>query len=195
MLRRFFFGLIFIGLAWLIGLAAFIATLPQPTGKSPASVDAVIVYTGGGGQRISAGMSLLADGAGERLLISGVNRETSRGEIAAMWGGAPAQFDCCVDLGFEAETTQGNAGEAASWAARHNARAVILVTSDYHMPRALAETRAQMPNAKITPFIVASGYLDADGLPVSGAAWKNLAGEYTKFLLAKVKGVAVKLGV
>jgi uncharacterized SAM-binding protein YcdF (DUF218 family) len=108
--------------------------------------------------------------------------------MADLWKGDAELFDCCVDLGREARTTIGNASEAATWADTHNASRIVLVTSEYHMPRALTETRMQMRNATITPFVVSSGYLDEDGRPKSREAWEKLAGEYTKFLLAKTKG-------
>ncbi len=188
-MRRLVFGLILVSIAWLVGLAAFITTLPRAGHGAPAQSDAVVVYTGGGGARITAGMTLLADGAAERLLISGVNPDTTRDNVAELWTGAPELFECCVDLGWEARSTIGNAGEAARWAKKHKATRIVLVTSEYHMPRALAESRITMPNVEITPHPVASGYLDGDGKPASVLAWEKLAGEYNKFLLAKTKAL------
>lgn len=186
-LHRIFYGLVLIGLIWLVGLAAYITTLPAPSASTPDDTDAVVVYTGGGGARIIAAMSLFADGTGERMLISGVNEKTSRTTISELWSGAPERFDCCVDLGFEARTTIGNADEAALWSSKHKAKRIVLVTSDYHMPRAMTESRVAMPDAEITPYVVASGYLTNDGRPISRAAWSILAGEYSKLILAKAQ--------
>ena len=188
-MRKIVLSLVLVSLVWLVGLAAFISALPRPSIEAKAASDAVIVYTGGGGARIRAGMALLSEGAASRLLISGVNPDIARETVADFWTGTPELFACCVDLGHEAQSTAGNASEAAQWAATHNARRVILVTSDFHMPRALAETRAAMPEAEITPYVVASSYLDDDGRPASRNAWEKLAGEYNKFLLAKIKSV------
>ncbi len=185
-MQRLILGIILIGLLWAIGLAAFIADLPPPTRNTPAKTEAVVVYTGGGGARISAGMAVFAQGGGERLLISGVHRDTSRERLSELWSGSATLFECCVDLGREAHSTQGNALEAANWAIENEFNHVLLVTSEYHMPRAIAETRAKLPGATIMPYAVASGYLDDKGRPISRLAWKKLAGEYTKFLLARV---------
>ena len=188
-MRRLAFCLILIGIVWLVGLTAFITTLPAPATATSARSEAVIVYTGGGGARITAGMTLLADGNVERLLISGVHPDISREQVAEFWVGEPALFDCCVDLGWEARSTTGNADEAAQWARKHDIKRIILVTSDFHMPRALTETRITMPDAEITPHAVASGYLDDEGRPISFSAWRNLAGEFNKFVLARTKSL------
>ncbi|MBB5517914.1 YdcF family protein [Amphiplicatus metriothermophilus] len=189
-MRRVIFILLAIGLAWTAGLVAFIAGLPAPAGEDGATADGVVVYTGGGA-RIAAGMSLMQRGAGRRLLISGVNPDISRDEIAKMWPGAAETFDCCVDLGAAARSTEGNAQEVSEWAAAHGFRSLILVTSEYHMPRALLETHARMKSAEIAPHPVASGYLDARGRPASTEAWRRLAVEYSKFLAARVKTLVV----
>jgi uncharacterized SAM-binding protein YcdF (DUF218 family) len=48
-------------------------------------------------------------------------------------------FVCCVDLGYDAIDTVGNALETAKWVRAHNYRRVLVVTSNYHMPRSLLE--------------------------------------------------------
>ncbi len=176
-------------LLWAGGLVLFIAALPKPAEQAPDKVEGVAVYTGGGGTRISTAMAIFADGAGERLLISGVHPDTSAARLSDFWVGPKDQFDCCVDLGREALSTEGNAGELNAWATSHRFNNIILVTSDYHMPRALAVTRARMPNATIIPYAVGSGYLNDQGRPASLQAGLKLAGEYTKFLLARVKAL------
>ncbi len=186
-MRRLVFGIVFVCLAWLVGLVAFVTALPQPTTNAPARSDAVVVYTGGGGARITAGMSLLADGAAGRLLISGVHPDITRENVADFWTGAPELFECCVDLGWQAQSTTGNADEAAQWTMQNDATRIVLVTSDFHMPRALAESRAAMPATSITPHVVSSGYLNGAGRPTSLSAWRRLGGEFNKFLLAKAK--------
>ena len=52
---------------------------------------------------------------------------------------------CCVDLDYSAINTEGNAIETKRWAHRRGIRSLIVVTSNYHMPRAMAELRASFP--------------------------------------------------
>jgi uncharacterized SAM-binding protein YcdF (DUF218 family) len=187
MLGRLLSGLLLLALAWAAGLALFIGKLPRTPARDTLSLaDAVVVYTGDNA-RVSTAMALLSDGAGARLLISGVNPTTTKPQLAELWTGDPALFDCCVDLGPLARTTDGNARELEAWATKYGFRSLILVTSDYHMPRALVETRDELPAVKVTPYAVASDLLDPRGLPASRTDWKRISEEYTKYLAARVK--------
>lgn len=188
-MRRLAFSAAFLGLLWGIGFALFIGGLPAPSTSVSAKADGVAVYTGGGGARIEAGMNLFAEGAGKRLLISGVHPDTSRTRLAEFWKGSTELFNCCVDLGREAMTTNGNAAEVGEWVEKNGYDEIVLVTSDYHMPRAMASTRARMPGVVIHPYAVASGYMNENKRPASFKAWKKLAGEYTKFLLARARAI------
>lgn len=192
MVRRIGLGIAALALIWAAGLLMFLAFLPKQQDNA-ARADGIVVYTGIGGARIATAMTLLDEGAGQRLLISGVNPEISRDEVAKLWPGDAAGFDCCVDLGLEARSTVGNAIEVRDWALQNGFHRIILVTSDYHMPRALLETRAHMPDADILAHPVQSGYLDASGRPTNLGAWRPLAMEYTKYLAVRVK-TFVRLG-
>ena len=193
-MQRIFLLLIIAGLLWMVGFAAFISKLPAAETNRVDTADAVVVYTGGRGARIVAGMSIFANGAGERMLISGVHKDTSRERLFEFWGGAEDRFSCCVDLGRDARSTIGNAAEAGAWIKENNFESAILVTSEYHMPRAVVESRVKMPGVKIIPFVVASDYLDEKGRPQTSEAWWRLAREYTKYLAARVKALASGIG-
>lgn len=187
-MQRLFFAAVFVALMWGVGLLIFVSDLPQPARSTPAPADGVVVFTGGG-DRVVTAMALLNEGAGKRLLISGVNPTVTRPDLAEMWPGDPALFDCCVDLGLEAQTTRGNASELDQWTREHGYRSLILVTSEFHMPRALLETHDRIPDVAITPYAVASGILGDDGKPRSLADWRRIGGEYTKYLAARAKTI------
>lgn len=129
-------------LAWALGFIWFAVALPQPAaaGKS----DAAVVLTGGKG-RIDRGLEALQRGWTERLLVSGVGREVKPHEFAAEYKVNSGLMACCVTLGYEAVDTRSNAKETAAWIARHKARSLRLVTSDWHMRRAAMELRAAAP--------------------------------------------------
>jgi uncharacterized SAM-binding protein YcdF (DUF218 family) len=135
-------------LAWSLGFFWFAIALPQPAaaGKS----DAAVALTGGKG-RIDRGLEALEQGWSERLLVSGVGREVKPHEFAAEYKVNSGLMACCVTLGYEAVDTQSNAQETAAWIARHKARSLRLVTSDWHMRRAAMELRAAVP-AGVTIF-------------------------------------------
>jgi uncharacterized SAM-binding protein YcdF (DUF218 family) len=182
-------GLAFIALA--AGFVAFAASVAGA--RPPANVHAqgIVVLTGGPG-RIDGALRLLAEGRAKRLLISGVNPAVN---IKALAPTVDKHFEralaCCVDLGRAARDTVGNAAEARDWAKAKGYTSLIIVTSNYHMPRSMAELAEAMPKIKLIPYPVAD--------PEKHLAhwWSNastvgfLLREYGKYLLAIVR---VKIG-
>jgi uncharacterized SAM-binding protein YcdF (DUF218 family) len=103
--------------------------------------DAIIVLTGGEG-RIPSGFELLLAEKADKLLISGVLGFLSKEEILFNNASAFTEEDqedlknhCCIELDYIADTTETNAIESAKWIKDNNVKSIILVTSDYHMPR------------------------------------------------------------
>ena len=84
-------------------------------------------------------MKLLAQGKAKRLLITGVNRTTSTEALKQLASEGDQLFACCVDIDKEARNTIDNATETSQWVAQRHYNSIIVVTSNYHMPRALAE--------------------------------------------------------
>ncbi len=116
------------------------------------------------------------------MLISGVNRQVRRADLLAVTRAPKAIFDCCVDLGFTAEDTLGNAQEAAAWAHGMRLRSLILVTADYHMPRALLELRASAPDSSIQAYPLATPELDVRRWPDSAMGARRMMAEYAKYM-------------
>ena len=143
----------FILVAAVTGFALFVREARSHGETGAARADAIVVLTGGPG-RVATAVRLLEDDRGARLLISGVNPGSPIEDIAAAAGASEALFDCCVDVGLEAADTVGNAAETARWAAGRGYDSVIVVTSDYHMPRALLELQAAMPDTGLVAYAV-----------------------------------------
>jgi uncharacterized SAM-binding protein YcdF (DUF218 family) len=148
--------------AFVTGFALFIREARALTVDSDVRADAIVVLTGGEG-RVVTGVDLLKDGRGRRLLISGVNPGSPPQDIARAAGAPAGLFECCIDTGDEAVDTRSNATETAAWAARNGYGSLIIVTNDYHMPRALLELQAAMPDTRLTAYPVraASPWADA----------------------------------
>jgi uncharacterized SAM-binding protein YcdF (DUF218 family) len=119
------------------------------------SADGIVVLTGAAA-RIPDAIELLAAERGKRLLISGVHRDTRAREIASLTPLYSKLFNCCIDLDRSALNTFGNAIETKRWAVEHNFNSLIIVTSNWHMPRAMAEMRHQLPQATLIPYPVIS---------------------------------------
>jgi uncharacterized SAM-binding protein YcdF (DUF218 family) len=183
--------LTFIGvlvLIWTIGLFAFAERVRgYAPAAEPARADAIVALTGPSAERVNAAVRLLEQDRGERVLISGVNREVRRQELRALTPGSSRLFNCCVDLGFEAEDTVGNAQEIAAWADAKGYDSLIVVTSDYHMPRALTEIRAAAPGVELTPYAVETPSLDDSRWWRAAVTARRMTLEYMKYLAAMAR--------
>ena len=174
-----------VALIWLVGLFAFADRVRSYTpAADPARADAIVALTGPSAERVNAAIRLLEQDKGQRVLISGVNREVRRQELRALTPGSNKLFNCCVDLGFEAEDTIGNAQEIAAWADAKGYDSVIVVTSDYHMPRALTEIRAAAPDLALTPYAVETPSLDNSRWWRAAVTARRMTLEYMKYLAA-----------
>ena len=165
-----------------------------------ASIDetGIAVVTGSGG-RIEAGLTLLLAGEGGRMLISGIGEGVSKEDILRV-ATTDAHFSaeevttlmgCCIDLGPAARNTRGNADETRHWAEANALSTIILVTADFHVPRALVEFRRQMPEHKVVPHAVPTRGLgvDANGRTQwwqSSVRLLTVSREYGKYLASLV---------
>jgi uncharacterized SAM-binding protein YcdF (DUF218 family) len=180
---------------WLIGLLVFANHVKGLTpAVEPARADAVVALTGASDARIVQAVRLLEEGKAKRLLVSGVNRQVTRKDIQALTDADDATYQCCVDLGFEAETTLGNAQETAAWAKAKRFDSLIVVTSDYHMPRSLLELKGALPGVELRPYAVATPSVNVGTWWRSPRSARLLAWEYTKFLAVGARELVLGVG-
>src|SRR4029079_6711398 len=146
-----------------------------------------IVVLTGSAARIPDAIELLATEHGKRLLITGVYRATSAREIARLTPLYAKYFRCCIDLDRSALNTFGNALETKRWAVEHNFNSLIVVTSNWHMPRAMAEISHQLPMATLIayPVIAEKAKTDPWWSNIEGA--RLMVGEYIKYLVAMAR--------
>lgn len=191
-------ALLVMTLIWTAGLLAFAARVQQSTPMPyPARADGIVVLTGANSnERIAAAIDLLAERLGSRVLVSGVNREVTRDQLRLASGTARRLYDCCVDLGFTAVDTVGNARETAEWARAMRFRSLIVVTTDYHLPRAMLELRAVLrPNAFVLePYAVPTRALKARSWWRSPSATRLMVVEYSKYLAILGREAILGLG-
>jgi len=177
-------ALIVLAVIWAAGLLAFADRVDRSTpAAEPQRADGIVALTGAGSnERIAAGVSLLENGKARRMLVSGVNRETTREDVRAVSGAVRRLYDCCVDLGFTANDTIGNARETAEWAKAMRFHSLIIVTADYHMPRAMLELRSTLPGARLQPYPIATSVVNAHRWWRTSGGARLMVVEYSKYL-------------
>ena len=177
-----------ISLVWSVGFIRFANSIARVEPVGDAKADAIVVLTGGA-QRLGAGFRLLREGRGARLFVSGVNKDVRPGDLHAQAAKhrTAASSDipnCCVELGFQAKDTTGNATEIAQWVRAGNVRSLIMVTSNYHLARALLEVRTALPGVRIQPHPVVARTVMLHSWWRWPGSLLLLMGEYQKLLLA-----------
>ena len=181
-----------LGLLVVLGLALasfqkFVLTLPNDETKLPAPIDGLVVATGGQ-LRIQKGVELLAGGKADRMLISGVGKGITKEllkENLAISNRQARFFDCCVEIEFTATDTNGNAQATFEWMQKHALDDILLVSANYHLPRAELIFKQYLPENSV--------YFQAVNPPdLKLSAWYSnwqttrlLLKEYLKYIYVK----------
>lgn len=177
------FGAVVVLGGFIMFLAAIQDRPPQPV----QTADGIVVLTGAA-ERIVDATNLLIEKRGKRLLITGVHPATTLVEIGRTVPATQDALECCVELGRSALNTRGNAIETAEWAHKLGFRSLIVVTSAWHMPRALVELKRAMPDIELVPYPVVTRQMQ-------GATWWTGVGTGRLLFIEYVKYVAAYLGV
>lgn len=177
-----------------IGFVGFLSQLRSGELKPSSKADGIVVLTGGS-SRVSDAMELLANGYGKRLLISGVHPTNGLNDISRTLPDSQRLLACCVDLDRSAVNTRSNAVETRRWAHERGFRSLIVVTSNYHMPRAIVELSHEMPEIELIPFSVIGDKWRDEPWWTSGPTLRLLLSEYAKYLAAEVRVRLADLGL
>ena len=186
-LRRIVAIAAFAFLVWSAGLYVFATFIPDTRVLPDEKTDAIVVLTGGAG-RVSEGLALLAAGSGRKLFVSGVYRGVDVQALLKLAQRAPGDLECCISLGYAADSTRGNAAETVEWIAREGFKSIRLVTASYHMPRSLLEFRHALPgDVRIVPHpVFPAGFYSENWWRWRGSARLAIS-EYHKYILARIE--------
>jgi uncharacterized SAM-binding protein YcdF (DUF218 family) len=169
-----------------LGFIGFLSQLRGAEAEPASHADGIVVLTGGS-SRVSDAMELLAGGYGKRLLISGVHPTNAASDISRSLSDNQSLLSCCVDLDRSAVNTRSNAAETRRWAHERGFTSLIVVTSNYHMPRAIVELTHAMPDIRLIPFAVVGEKWRDEPWWTSGATVRLLLSEYVKYVAAEVR--------
>src|SRR6266478_37859 len=132
-------------LALIGGFLWFALHIANEESPRDRAADGIVALTGGA-SRITDAVELLASGRGRRLLITGVGPTTNAAELVRLAPDYERWFGCCIELDYTAINTVGNAAETRRWARERGFRSLVVVTSGYHMPRAMLEIGHRLPD-------------------------------------------------
>jgi uncharacterized SAM-binding protein YcdF (DUF218 family) len=169
-----------------VGFVGFLWQLRGTEARPQRNADGIVVLTGGS-SRVSDAMELLADGYGKRLLISGVHPASGASDISRSLPDNQSLLSCCVDLDRSAINTRSNAAETRRWAHERGFRSLIVVTSNYHMPRAIVELSHAMPDITLIPYAVVGDKWREEPWWSNGGTLRLVLSEYVKYVAAEVR--------
>lgn len=192
LVRLLFDGVILLLVMLFIGFIVFANGVDREQDQEIRAADGITVLTGGMA-RIDQAMKLLADGKAKRVLITGVYRGTTEEQLKQLASQGGQYFACCVDIDKEARNTIDNATETSEWVALHRYNSIIVVTSNYHMPRALAELGRAMPTVTLIPYSVVDNNVHLDKWWTYPGTTKLLLSEYLKYIPALFRLGATRL--
>lgn len=185
---RIFLSFVFISALWLAGLHWFTRDIVSPPADAARQkADAIVVLTGGS-NRLQTGFDLFEAGLGNQVFISGVYRGVEVRELLTLWKSEAAEdLQDAVTLGFDADDTIGNAQETLAWLKVRGYKSFYLVTSNYHLRRALLEFSKVAPDYKIIPYPVVPEGLDMQNWWRNEAHRTLIIKEYMKYLATLVR--------
>ncbi|CAO3410991.1 YdcF family protein [Azospirillum largimobile] len=182
-------GSLVAAILWLGGLVWYAADVPRaaPAGaEAERRTDAIVVLTGGS-NRLGVGLELLAAGRAKRLFVSGVYDGVEVQELLKLSRRSPTEMECCITLGYSADSTIGNAYETADWMRDQGFRSLRLVTANYHMRRSLMELSMAMPDVELVPHPVVAPTVHLDEWWAWPGTANLLVNEYNKLLVVGLR--------
>ena len=191
-LRLLFDATILLLVMLIIGFIVFANGVARERQLPLNTADGISVLTGGV-SRIDEAMKLLTQGKAKRVLITGVHRGTTTEQLKRLASEGDQYFACCVDIDKQARNTIDNATETARWVTLNGYGSVIVVTSNYHMPRALAELARALPGVVLVPYPVIDNNVHVERWWKYPGTTRLLLSEYLKYLPALARLGATNL--
>ena len=118
-----------------------------------------------------------------RLLISGAGKGFNKSIVSKLLSKhkEPDQIiNCCINIENTSVDTRTNALETRKWINKHKIKSFALITSNYHMPRALVEFKKISKGIVIIPYVLEAN--NNEGI----SKYKIFIVEYLKFLIARI---------
>ncbi|MDR1362388.1 MAG: YdcF family protein [Holosporaceae bacterium] len=132
-------------LVWLLALLMFMFQVSRSEEVGRVYCDNVAILTGGK-NRIVRGVEFFKSQRPRNVFVSGVHDKST---LRAILGGEKGIAGVNFIMGKQAKNTRGNAREINEWISAYGLEKILVLTSDYHMPRSLLEIRRLSSHTKI----------------------------------------------
>ena len=153
-----------------------------------------IVILTGGANRIKDGLKIIEDFKNSKIinykiLVSGTGIGFTKSSLKKKLGENfnSQLIQCCIDLDGVSKNTLTNASETFKWPSKNDIKEFILITSNYHMPRAILEFKNVMPNLKIYTYAITPKKHDIENWLSSYQTFSLVFTEYCKFVIAGIR--------
>ena len=153
-----------------------------------------IVILTGGANRIKDGLKIIQDfknskNINYKILVSGTGNGFTKSSLKKKLGPNfnSQLIQCCIDLDGISKNTLTNATETFKWTIKNDIKEFILITSNYHMPRAILEFKNVMPNLKIYTYAITPKKHDIENWLSSYQTFSLVFTEYCKFIIAGLR--------
>ena len=153
-----------------------------------------IVILTGGANRIKDGLKIIQDfknskNINYKILVSGTGMGFTKSSLKKKLGPNfnSQLIQCCIDLDGVSKNTLTNASETFKWTIKNDIKEFILITSNYHMPRAILEFKNVMPNLKIYTYAITPKKHDIENWLSSYQTFSLVFTEYCKFIIAGLR--------
>ena len=153
-----------------------------------------IVILTGGANRIKDGLKIIQDfknskNINYKILVSGTGMGFTKSSLKKKLGPNfnPNLIQCCIDLDSVSKNTFTNASETFKWARKNDIKEFILITSNYHMPRAILEFKNIMPKLKIYTYAIIPKKHNIEKWLNSYETFNLIFTEYCKYIFASLR--------
>ena len=153
-----------------------------------------IVILTGGTNRIKDGLKIIEDFRkanknNYKILVSGTGTGFTKNSLKIKLGPNfnPNLIQCCIDLDSVSKNTFTNASETFKWTKKNDIKEFILITSNYHMPRAILEFKNIMPNLKIHTYAITPDKHEIENWLSSYQTFGLVFTEYFKYIVANLR--------
>ena len=153
-----------------------------------------IVILTGGANRIKDGLKIIEDfknskNINYKILVSGTGMGFTKSSLKKKLGPNfnSQLIQCCIDLDGVSKNTLTNASETFKWTNKNDIKEFILITSNYHMPRAILEFKNVMPNLKIYTYAITPKKHNIKNWLSSYQTFSLVFTEYCKFIIAGLR--------